>query len=744
LSSHVYMSKCCLLLLGLYAQRESLFVEKQHKQRQQNSVDQFFVLLDSVLIPLAMNQQYTANDGELTFLHDQDELLVRIASIHSLALMANHRSAAAWMIQEKNVISTVILTGVCHNNLYVRHAAADLFVRLVYLNHSCLLLSSEATVDGQEAEEHAILKDEVVRRELIDRLYSEHKVEFFDFVLTLMQYAFERRRVRDDDLLHVQLNRLSLENDDRMTVAQVLQNFIIQHRLMDRVLETMRGSLTNHEELSKAGDVLIFLSGSRLLSGESAMSLLGTDSSFVLSSFLNSLLSFDEYTVDLACRVISSLDPRVWRVSEQQQNRNYALIQVLFEDIQALLIISIVDIKDNDFVESLKSLNSRKKLKLINLLLKSLCDLIIDTKAAAHCSHIYHFLMAVLQEYEPLHSSVSVVVYRLLMHFLNIREYVVDAQNSHLKQLKEHMFTRFSSSNHATTFTLIGQCLPLMCHNDIEQYCTVLTERLFDYSWEIRDSCLCILDHLIQTRNSHNQIEKIVQILLTSKWHNQYIQDIVVKKLSDSQQFVRLSAMTLLRTMLHNNLYTGDKMVAFTTSAQIIVDSEFSIRKSILKAFEHWSRDGILPSLDNLLSHQMFVTHMKAGVSKIFNEFDFESMYYVLVFAHQLCESNQTSSSSLIELIITTNIYDILYECVSNCSVDRTQKLAISISETLMDLYRERGAIPSQFLDKLNQLITETTTVVTQEVQENQLQGTSQLMDIVDFFKFDQESYDCY
>ena len=61
-----------------------------------------------------------------------------------------------------------------------------------------------------------------------------------------------------------------------------------------------------------------------------------------------------------------------------------------------------------------------------------------------------------------------------------------------------------------------------------------------------------------------------------------------------------------------------------------------------------------------------------------------------------------------------------------------------------MDLYRERGAIPSQFLDKFNQLITETTTVVTQEVQENQLQGTSQLMDIVDFFKFDQESYDCY
>jgi hypothetical protein len=412
----------------------------------------------------------------------------------------------------------------------------------------------------------------------------------------------------------------------------------------------------------------------------------------------------------------------------------------LFELLQSLLVISVIPICETGIMTQLQSLNAKKKSKLASLILRGLCNL-MNEKTITYYTHIYHFILVILQEFESMDQTTFVMALRLLSCFQKIGKYATEADDTHKGKLRTQLLLRFYSSNHSQSFYLIGQILPHICRNNAamqDKFCAILFERLFDYSWEIRDSSLCIFHHLIQAPSNDIDATPIISKLLFQN-QRESLQLIILKKLKDSSQFVRLTALSVLQTLFEKRLYNGDVRELFTSIAQVIEDSDFSVRKHALLVFKTWAMDGIFSPID-LIVYESFIAAFRSGMIKIENEFDFESMYYVLSLVKQLYKCPTVIADVWLKLILDTNIYDIIYECITNASVERSQILAIEIAQNIL-----KYSYAGQFKEKLDKLQEEiNTSNAEDEINYQKSKKDNVENDIVDFFTFNNESYDCY
>jgi hypothetical protein len=149
--------------------------------------------------------------------------------------------------------------------------------------------------------------------------------------------------------------------------------------------------------------------------------------------------------------------------------------------------------------------------------------------------------------------------------------------------------------------------------------------------------------------------------------------------------------------------------------------------------------DGIFSPID-LIVYESFIAAFRSGMIKIENEFDFESMYYVLSLVKQLYKCPTVIADVWLKLILDTNIYDIIYECITNASVERSQILAIEIAQNIL-----KYSYAGQFKEKLDKLQEEiNTSNAEDEINYQKSKKDNVENDIVDFFTFNNESYDCY
>jgi hypothetical protein len=457
LKSCVYLSKCIMNLFALYLQDESNFNSCLNNGDKDSLFEEKHLLQLLNVANVENKQVFVVNPETDSDLHEEDETVLRIAAIDAISLLTNHSSALKWIISN-NVIHTVVYNGLRHPNLYVKDAAANLFARIVYLD---TILGQVTTVDIEK-----------IKTELIDKLYRDHTLEFLDFVLILVDFAFHTLD-SDETLLHIQLSRLSLENESSLSLAQVIESFLIKNLIItNHVMEILENGSVDHQILTRASDIIISLSKSHLSDGKtSAVSLVSKDGFHMnrFVSILKKLLSKDEFSIDLATRTICSLNTDLWKIdSEKQATAN--LITILFELLQALLVITIIQIQDEQIVNKIQSLSAKRKSKLLGLVLKSLCN-IINEKTVMYCTgNIYQFLVTIVQEYELVYSGVYVMVLRVLISYENAlsNSKSGSSEGRFENEFRQQLFHRFNSSNSPTIVSLIGQALPKLCKESTE------------------------------------------------------------------------------------------------------------------------------------------------------------------------------------------------------------------------------------------------------------------------------------
>jgi hypothetical protein len=412
-----------------------------------------------------------------------------------------------------------------------------------------------------------------IDKDVLQPLYDQHRTSFMDLCFCIMA---------DHTFVEEPKNETKLRD-------QAVHMMVKSLKLVDRIVKAIisiedddSNDATYSSLYRRASDILVMLSKQQV----------AFDHTRIFEQLLVLPVKESNWWEQL---------PKITIALNMLQSMSVDHIAVSERVIQSLLVMwrSMVAIEgtEGSNVDVITQVHVMKRGKIIEYIVKSMINIWESLNTSTIVSTIITYISASINEYRHTNETLCAQLLKLLSK-MKVKQ-VDDELANYLNRL-------FNSTNSSLLYNLAAQIL-----QDTPTYSNVLLRRLYDINWEIRETTLQLMK----------------QYVTTSECSSTMI-DAVMKRLVDSESFVRLAAIQVLSIVVPKiGLQDPTPLITILSSTHSSVDNY--VHEQVMKTLTDWFVTGVLSW--TLLKNQV-MSHMAQIADRAYDEFDYEMMRHLLSF----------------------------------------------------------------------------------------------------------------